>query len=126
MPRIRPDDDGDPDWYPLQHYFGLTGFGANVYVAQTAERSLIAEHDETAAGHQELYVVISGRARFRLDGEEYDVGSGDVVAVRDPQVRRQAIALEPGTTLLAVGARPDENFRSSWQPHHFDGVPRAE
>jgi len=24
----------DPEWYPLQHHFGLTAFGANVYVTR--------------------------------------------------------------------------------------------
>ncbi|MCP9484657.1 MAG: hypothetical protein MSC30_02245 [Gaiellaceae bacterium MAG52_C11] len=40
---IAPDEAGDPVWHPLQHYFGLTAFGANVYVAPDAGGALRRE-----------------------------------------------------------------------------------
>jgi quercetin dioxygenase-like cupin family protein len=126
IPRIGPEEAKDPEWYPLQHHFGLTAFGANVYVARVAQDELIGEHDETHSGHEELYFLATGRARFTLDGTEQELDAGSVVAVPDPSVRRHAIALEPGTTLVAVGGPGGPGFTSSWSARHFEGVPRAE
>jgi mannose-6-phosphate isomerase-like protein (cupin superfamily) len=126
IPRIGPEEANDPEWYPLQHHFGLTAFGVNVYVARAAGDNLLEEHDETHSGHEELYYVTTGRARFTLDGEGQEVDSGSVVAVPDPAVRRVAVAVEAGTTVVAIGAPPRPEFESSWNPRHFEGVPRAE
>ena len=126
IPRIDPDGPRDPDWYPLQHHFGLTAFGVNVYVARAAGNQLLGEHDETHSGHEEIYLVSDGRAQFTLDDQQHEVGAGSVVAVPDPEVRRGAVALESGTTILAIGGPPREQFESSWNARHFEGVPRAE
>ena len=78
---------------------------------------MIEEHDELGAGagrHEELYVVLTGRARFALAGEERDAPAGTVVFVRDPAVRRGAVAEEAGTTVLVVGGVPGR--RSSPRP----------
>jgi hypothetical protein len=126
IPHIGPADPGDPEWYPLQHHFGLTAFGANVYVAREEGDELVGQHDETDSGHEELYFLTSGRARFRLGGEDNEVEAGTVVAVPDPTVQRSAVALEAGTALVAVGGPANPEFVSSWRPDHFEGVPRAE
>ena len=126
VPRVRDGGPDDPDWHPLQHYFGLTAFGANVFVARAAGQELVAAHDERSSGQEELYLVTSGSARFWLDGRERDVPAGHVVALPSPATRRRAVALEPGTTLVAIGAqaRPD-GFPSTWDRGHFEGLPRA-
>jgi hypothetical protein len=126
IPRIDPEEAKDPDWFPLQHHFGLTAFGINVYVARAAGDTLADEHDEKRSRHEELYYVTAGRARFTLDGEEQEAAAGTVVAVPDPAVKRAAVALEPGTTLVAIGARRQDRFRSTWGARHFKKVPRAE
>ncbi len=67
----------------------------------------MGEHDEAAeGGHEELYLVLEGAARFTLDGETVVVGPGGLVAVPERSVTRHAVALEDGTTVLAVGGRP--------------------
>jgi hypothetical protein len=118
-------DPGDPVWKPIRHYFGLSAFGINAYIARAAGDRLAGEHDEAASGHEELYLVTAGRVRFVLDGEELLAGQGTVVAVPDPSVRRAAYALEPGTTLVAVGSRPG-CFESTWRPEHYAGVPTVQ
>ena len=124
IPRIPPDEPGDPVWYALQHHFGLTAFGVNAYVAE-AGGELLGEHDETSSGQEELYVVVAGLARFTLDGADVDAPAITVVAVPDPAVVRAAVALEHGTTVLALGGERREAFRSSWDERHFVSVPRA-
>jgi hypothetical protein len=126
VPTIAAEERDDPVWYPLQHHFGLRAFGANLYEAARPGVELVGEHAEDESGQEELYLVISGRAQFELDGEAFEVEAQGVVAVGDPAVRRRAVALERGTRIVAVGAPPSGEFRTSWQLHHFQGVPRAD
>lgn len=125
VPRV-PSEEGDAVWYPLQHYFGFTAFGLNVYAAPEAGGALIGDHDEAASEQEELYLVTEGAARFTIDGEDHVVSSVGIVAVPDSTVRRSAVAHEAGTTVVVVGGRHAEGFDSSWQPHHFEGVPQAD
>lgn len=115
--------DADVAWYPLQHHFGLTTFGANLFVARGPNDELISEHDESASGQEELYLVLRGSVRFELDGETHDVESVGVVAVTEPSVRRSAVALDAGAMLLGLGAPPGE-YRSTWRPAWFERVPK--
>jgi quercetin dioxygenase-like cupin family protein len=63
-------------------------------------------HDEADCGHQEVYVVVSGRAAFQLGDEQVEAGPGDVVAVPEPAETRNYWALEPGTRIVCIGAEP--------------------
>ncbi len=110
-------------WYPLQHHFGLTAFGANLFVARAAGDELIAEHDESGSGQEELYLVLRGSVRFVLDGRRHDAEAVSVVAITEPSVARSAVALDSDATLLALGAPPGE-YRSTWRPAWFERVPK--
>jgi hypothetical protein len=125
VPRVTDGEADDPDWHPLTHHFGLTAFGLNAFVAREEDQELIGEHDERESAQEEVYVVTAGRARFWLDGWAHDVDPGFVV-VAAPEVRRRAVALEPGTTVLAIGGPARERFESTWRESHFEGVPRAD
>jgi hypothetical protein len=115
--------DADADWHPLQHHFGFTAFGANLFTARDAGDELIGEHDEANSGHEELYLLLHGSALFVLDGERHNAEAMSVVAVPDASVRRAAVALEAGTMLLALGARPGA-YRSTWRSAWFERVPK--
>ncbi len=115
--------DADVDWHPLQHYFGLNTFGANLFIARDPGDELIAEHDESESAQQELYLVLRGAVRFTFDGETRDAPAISVAAVPDATVRRAAVALEPGATMLALGAPPGE-YASTWRPAWFESVPK--
>jgi uncharacterized cupin superfamily protein len=123
LPRASADEDA-PAWYPLQHVFGLTAFGANAFASASPGDVLVDEHDESGSGQEELYVVVAGRATFVLDGTTVEAPAITVIAVRDPSVHRSATAGEPGTTLLALGGRPRADFESTWREEHFEGVRR--
>jgi hypothetical protein len=58
VPLVPTDDPEGFDWYPLQHHFGVGAFGANAFGGDKAI-SLVAEHDELEAGHEELYFVVA-------------------------------------------------------------------
>jgi hypothetical protein len=115
--------DADVDWHPLQHYFGLNTFGANLFVARDVGDELVAAHDESDSAQQELYLVLRGAVRFTFDDETRDAAAISVAAVPDTSVRRSAVALEPGATMLALGAPPGE-YASTWRPSWFDSVPK--
>ena len=80
---------------------------------------LIEEHDETginAGGHEELYVVLTGLARFTIDGADHDARAGTLVFIPDPESRRSAVALEDGTSALAVGGPVGEAYQvAPWE-----------
>jgi mannose-6-phosphate isomerase-like protein (cupin superfamily) len=92
-------------WQPLNERLGVRAFGVNAVVMDPGDEFDI-EHDEADCGHQEMYVVVAGRAGFRIGGEELEAGPGDVVAVPDPAERRDYWALEPGTRIVCIGAAP--------------------
>ena len=73
------------------------------------------EHDETESQHQEVYVVVLGRAGFEVAGEQFEAGPGDVVAFGDPAEVRNYWAVEPGTRIVCVGAKPGaEDTYGEW------------
>jgi len=124
IPKVADGEPGDPEWYPVQHFFGLTTFGINVFHAVAGQETLVEEHDELASGQQELYLLLAGEAEFELDGDRVRATQQTVIAVTDPAVRRSARAVRPGTMLLVVGAG-EGPFTSTWNPGHFEDVPRA-
>ena len=112
-------------WTPLRKHFGITAFGINAYTATEAGQDVVEEHDEARLGHEELYVVVSGRATFVLDGDEVEVPAGSAVFLRDPKVKRYARAEEPGTTVLALGGKPGQHEISAWE-YFFAAYPKAD
>jgi quercetin dioxygenase-like cupin family protein len=118
-------DDEGVDWKPIQHYFELTAFGMNVYRATAVGTQVIGDHDERDGRHEEVYVVLDGSVRFNVGDDEVVCRRGDLVVVKDPTVRRGAVAETPDSTVLAVGNREAESglFETTWQPEHFHGVP---
>jgi tetratricopeptide (TPR) repeat protein len=94
-------------WRPLRKQLGTTGFGINGYTAD-AGGEVIETHDETsagAAGHEELYAVLTGAATFTVDGDEVPAPAGTLLVV-PPGTRRGATATADGTTVLVVGGVP--------------------
>jgi hypothetical protein len=92
----------------------IQAFGVNAFRAVADEGHVVREHDEVglgATGQQELYVVLNGGATFSIDGERVDVPAGSLVFVRDPAVKRSAVATEAGTTVLAIGGTPGQAYR---------------
>lgn len=72
------------------------------------------EHDHSADGQEEVYVVLSGSAKFVIDGEATSVSAGQMVRV-EPAARRRLTPGSDGVRLLAIGSciegayeRPDD------------------
>jgi len=107
-------------WRPVRRELDVRAFGVNAYTAD-AGALLIEEHDEAGEGgagrHEELYVVVSGHARFTIDGADHDAPAGTLVFVPDRASKRNAVAVADGTTALVVGGRVGEAYTvSAWEP----------
>jgi hypothetical protein len=119
---------GELQWRPVRRTLGIEAFGINAYTAD-AGGLIVEEHDETGAGaghHEELYVVVTGRATFTVDGESFDAPVGTCVFLDDPKERRAARAEEDGTTVLAIGGVRGQAFRISPWEFAFASVPAWE
>jgi hypothetical protein len=98
---------GSLTWRPVRYALGIGAFGTNAYTAEEAGADVVEPHSESPElGHQELYFVARGRAKFILDGEEHDAPAGTYVFVPDTATHRHAIAEEPGTAVLSFGGPP--------------------
>lgn len=112
-------------WRPVRRRFDIRAFGANVYTATEEGGQIVEEHSESALGHEEIYLVLRGRARFTVDGDEHELGPGQLVFVRDPSLRRGAVALDDDTVVLALGGKPGEAHTVSAWETMFAAVPAA-
>jgi hypothetical protein len=121
VPTLTFESDAEPDWKPLRHHLGIGAFGVNVWLAAAPGDQAIERHDEAPAegstnGHEELYVVMRGEARFTVDGEEIAAPAGTLVFIADPALVREAVATAPDTVVLAVGAARGVAFEpSDWE-----------
>jgi hypothetical protein len=124
LPNVFYDDAPDTEWKPVRRYFGIGSFGSNLFRATKAGDTLTHDHTETdGAGtrHEELFVVLSGHATFKVEGAEIDAPAGTFLYVPDPTTTRGAVAREAGTVLFAVGAEPGAVF----SPSDWDTEPLA-
>jgi hypothetical protein len=121
VPTLAFGTDADPDWKPLRHHLGVGAFGVTAWVAAAAGDPAVERHDEAPAedgetGHEELYVVMKGAARFTVDGEEIDAPAGTLVFISDPALTREAVATADDTVVLAIGAARGVAFEpSDWE-----------
>lgn len=115
--------DNGLEWRPVRHQLGIGAFGAGVWIGDSGVE-LIEEHterDENADEHEELYLVVHGRATFTVEGETIEAPAGTFVAVADPGAKRKAVAGEDDTTILAVGAPRGRAYEiSRWERNRLE------
>ena len=106
-------------WHPVRRRLGIRAFGMNAYTAEGVGAQIVEEHDESkpgGGGHEEVYVVVRGRVRFTLGGETLDAPAGTIVFLRDPAVKRVAVAETEDALVLAVGGEAGKAFEiSAWE-----------
>ena len=87
-------------WRPVRRYFDIQAFGVNAYTADEPGQRVVEEH---------------------LDGQEHDTPAGTLVHC-PPGTLRGAVAEEPGTTVLGIGAKAGEVFAPSGWEWTFAGM----
>jgi quercetin dioxygenase-like cupin family protein len=107
-------------WRPVRSAVGGRIVGMGAFTADRAGDEVVEAHRESEGGmgHEEIYVVLRGRATFTLDGAELDAPAGTFVRV-EPQVHRHAVAAEDGTAVLALGGPP------AYEPSSSEWIERA-
>ncbi len=60
-------------WRPVRRRFGIRAFGVNAYTANAPGGMIVEEHTENSLGHEEIYLVLRGRARFTVDGNDHEL-----------------------------------------------------
>ncbi len=108
-------------WRPVRRHFGIRAFGVNAYTPGVSGR-VIEEHTERL-GQEEIYLVLRGRVRFTIGGDEHELGQGQLVYVRDPSLRRGGIAATDDAAVLAIGGTPGEAFEISAWEYVFPAFP---
>lgn len=102
-------------WRPVRRHFGIRAFGTNAYTPG-ANSQIVEEHTEGILEHEEIYLVLRGCVRFTVDGDEHELGQGQLVFLRDPSLRRGAVALTDDAAVLAIGGKPGEAHEiSAWE-----------
>lgn len=111
-------------WRPVRKRFGIRAFGVNAYTPG-ASGQVIEEHTEQTNEHEEIYLVLRGRVRFTVDGDEHELGPGQLVFLRDPSVRRGAVAVTEDAAVLAVGGKPGAAHEISAWEYTFATAPHV-
>jgi mannose-6-phosphate isomerase-like protein (cupin superfamily) len=105
----RLDPDLDERFKSLRRELGVTSFGMNQMVLKPGQRSRIHRHEH----QEEVYLVLEGRLTLVVEGEEHELGHGELVRVA-PLVRRQLVNHGPGRlVMLALGGANEHNGRDA-------------
>lgn len=89
---------------------GVTAWGMNVLEIEPNCMSY-PEHDHSADGQEEVYVVLDGTATLHAGDQTWLLETGMLVRV-GPNVRRKLLAGARGLTVLALGATPGKPYSS--------------
>jgi uncharacterized cupin superfamily protein len=83
----------------LRRILGVTSLGLNLIALRPGQRGRIHEHRH----QEEVFLVLEGTLSLGIEGEERDMGVGELVRVA-PGLRRQLVNRGPGRcAILALG-----------------------
>jgi uncharacterized cupin superfamily protein len=92
--------DADERFVSLRRALGVEAFGLNQLTLQPGQRGRIHRHRE----QEEVYLVLHGTLTLLVEGDELELGEGDLVRV-PPRVRRQLVNRSSAPCILvAIGA----------------------
>jgi tetratricopeptide (TPR) repeat protein len=107
------------DWRPIRRHFDIRAFGVNAYTPG-ASGQIVEEHTESQLEHEEIYLVVRGRVKFTIDGNDHELEQGQLVFVRDTSLKRAGVALTDDAAVLAIGGKPGEAHEiSAWEYTFF-------
>jgi mannose-6-phosphate isomerase-like protein (cupin superfamily) len=96
------DELGDgPGFRKVRHALGVTAFGVNAIVYPPGQEGFFHFHDV----QDELYFVHSGRARFEVEDDSFELGPGGLVHVESTTPRRVSNVGDGDLVMLVVGGK---------------------
>ena len=110
------DPDGEERFQRLRQELGVSAFGINLIRLRPGERSRIHRHEH----QEEVYLVLEGTLTLSVEGEEQELGEGELARVA-PEVRRQLVnRTRERLAVLALGGHSEHEGRdgvayTSWE-----------
>ena len=105
--RSRLDPQSDKQFLTLRRQLCVSTFGLNQITLRPKQRGRIHRH----LRQEEVYLVLSGRLSLIVEGEEIELGEGELVRVA-PDLRRQLVNRGPERlVLLAMSGEGDHHGR---------------
>jgi mannose-6-phosphate isomerase-like protein (cupin superfamily) len=114
--RARIDPEVGERFLSLRRALGVSSFGINQIVLEPGQRGRIHRHER----QEEVYLVVQGHLTLVVEGEESELGEGELVRVA-PAVRRQLVNRGPARlVLVALGGAGEHQGRdgeafASWE-----------
>jgi quercetin dioxygenase-like cupin family protein len=105
---------GNATWHLARRSMGVPAFGFNL--VEIGPGGQIPEHDETGSDEIEVFAILEGEGKFRLDGEDHPAPAGTFVSM-EPQVRRTIVNdSDAPLTALLIGVPRESGYApaSDW------------
>ncbi len=110
------DPDSEERFVSLRRALGVTSFGLNQILLRPGQRGRIHRH----AHQEEVYVVLAGAARIKVEDEVVELRPYDALRVA-PGTPRAMEGGPDGAELLAFGAPNTENKDAEMLPDWWTG-----
>ena len=104
---------GGATWKLARKALGIGSFGFNLVEIEPGGQ--IPEHDESASGQDEVYIVLEGEAILRLGGEDHPAPAGTFASIEPSASRTILNRSEAPVTALLIGVDPSGGYEPmSW------------
>jgi quercetin dioxygenase-like cupin family protein len=100
---------GEATWILARKALGTSAFGFNL--VEIGPGGQIPEHDETASGQVELYVILDGDAVLRIEGADHPAPAGTFASIEPPASRTIINRSDAKVTAMLIGVQPTGEFK---------------
>lgn len=102
---------GNSTWRLIRRPLELEAFGINM--VEIGPGGQIPEHTEEGSGEIEVYAILEGEGKFRLDGTDHDAPAGTFVRM-EPGVSRTIVNdSDAPLTALLIGCPADSGYHAA-------------
>jgi quercetin dioxygenase-like cupin family protein len=102
---------GNCTWHLVRKPLELEAFGINM--VEIGPGGQIPEHDETGSGQVEVFAILDGTGKFRLNGEDHEAPAGSFVRLDPPVTRTIVNDSDAPLTALLSGVPADSGYKSA-------------
>jgi quercetin dioxygenase-like cupin family protein len=102
---------GNANWLLVRRPLELNAFGINM--VEIGPGGQIPEHTESGSGEIEVYAILEGTGKFRLNGEDHEAPAGTFVRM-DPDISRTIVNdSDAPLTALLIGVPADSGYQAA-------------
>lgn len=102
---------GNCTWHLVRKPLELEAFGINI--VEIGPGGQIPEHDETESGQVEVFGILDGEGKFRLNGKDHDAPAGSFVRLDPPVSRTIVNDADAPLTALLIGVPADSGYKAA-------------